>query len=139
MSKPFRFFSAVLSIGLVLCSGSVYAQQTRAVLNVTTGASPKVSVVLDFQSRKQLSFENSVAGIDNLAARITNLKFLQSGSGPGVSYRQLVPGEYLTDRDFSQVTYDVDLSPLKQRTAAAHVSWIKDDLGILMLGDVLPK
>lgn len=119
-------------------SGRLYAQQAAAVLKVTTGTSPSVSVTLDIPKRRQLSFLTSVAGVEDLSLRITNLRLVESASGSEAQFRQLQPGEYLADTDFGRVSYDVSLVPSKQRSASAHASWIKDDLGILMLGDVLP-
>ena len=48
-------------------------------------------------------------------------------------------GEYLSDSDFDRWEYKVDLSPPKNRDAAAHVSWFADGKGILMLADLLPQ
>jgi hypothetical protein len=48
-------------------------------------------------------------------------------------------GEYLSDTDFDRWKYKVDLTPPKNRNAAAHVSWFAHGTGILMLEDLLPQ
>jgi predicted metalloprotease with PDZ domain len=50
----------------------------------------------------------------------------------------VVPGQYLADLPFSDWSFSVDLHPRKELASAAHVSWINDDHGILMFGDILP-
>jgi hypothetical protein len=139
MSKPLLFFS----LGLVLAvlphlNGPIYGQQTSATIKITTGPSPSVSIALDFPNRRQLSFLRSVAGTTDLPHRISNLRLVESAGGASVSNRELGPGEFLAQKDFNRATYEINLVPSKQRNAAAHVSWIKDELGILMLADLLP-
>jgi predicted metalloprotease with PDZ domain len=51
----------------------------------------------------------------------------------------LSKGEYLSDSDFTGWRYETALSPLNFQMAAAHVSWIAGDVGILMLDDLLPQ
>ena len=139
MSKPVRLFSYALLAHVLAQSASLYAQQTVAVLKISNGPTPSVAVTLDTGKRRQLSFLRSVAGTVDLPRRITNLKLFESSTGPEVAFRELVPGEYVAEREFSRATYEIDLSPTRQRSAAAHASWQKDNIGILMLSDLLPQ
>jgi hypothetical protein len=52
--------------------------------------------------------------------------------------RKLIDSEYLGERGIFSWKYEVDLSPLKDRNATAHASWISSGKGLIMLGDVLP-
>jgi hypothetical protein len=140
MSKRWLLFSlAVIVPFLPPFSAGIFARQSTATLNVTPGLAPTVSVTIDLPKRRQLSFLKTVAGANDLTKRISNLRLAESASGPDVKFRELQPGEYLAERDFSLATYDISLSPLKDRSAAAHASWLKGDVGILMLGDILPE
>lgn len=66
----------------------------------------------------RLHFLDSYAGISGLANRRSNLQLL-SGT--------------------SQFSYTIDLKPLANQTAAAHVSWMTADNGLLMLDDMIPQ
>lgn len=87
---------------------------------------------------KNLSFLLSHVGVDNLGERITSVS-LYDDSGKHVGYKKFVAGEYVADAEFTSWSYKTDLTPPKNRTAAAHVSWLTDRTGILMLDDLLPQ
>jgi hypothetical protein len=87
--------------------------------------------------RRNLSFLDSIAGISGLGERIEKLT-LTDAAGNDVEHRKLQTGEYLADRGFTAWSYEVDLTPRTENAAAAHVSWLGDDHGLLMLADILP-
>ncbi len=99
-----------------------------------TGRFPNAKA--DFQHRN-LSFLRSYAGFDQLGERIAGLA-LKNKNGEPVAYQTAVPGEYVTDAPFVEWSYTLDLSYRKEQNAAAHISWIGSENGILMLGDMLP-
>lgn len=141
MSKPRRsFFITALLCATLHTTVAVIAQSRTPTASVTVraGASPSVSIEVQNDPRRNFSLTRSVAGVGDLHLRISNLRLADFATRSAVPFRELQPGEYLADRDFSLATYDVGLSPLKQRESAAHVSWIKNDIGILMLADLLP-
>src|SRR5690606_11773598 len=47
--------------------------------------------------------------------------------------------EYLAERDIAAWRYSKDISPRKERYAAAHISWRNSDLAVLMTADLLPQ
>jgi hypothetical protein len=49
------------------------------------------------------------------------------------------PGEYLAEREINQWSYTIALSSAADPRTAAHASWIKGDVGILMLREILPE
>ena len=84
------------------------------------------------------TFLNSIAGAENLGARISDLN-LFSEQGRRIAYKKLADGEYLADEKATSFGYRVNAKPLPNAAAMAHVSWLADGQGILMLGDLLPQ
>ncbi len=91
----------------------------------------------NLQRGRNLSFARSFAGFSGLGERIRNLK-LYNANGKEIGY-QTVEGEYVSDAPFASWSYSVDLSPRKEPSAAAHISWIANGNGLLMFGDLLPR
>lgn len=85
-----------------------------------------------------LSFLTAYAGVDQLADRISDVRVADAEKKP-VDIRKLQSGEYLAEGRFSFFAYNVDLRPLANASAAAHVSWLADDHGILAMDDLLPQ
>ncbi|MBV9216109.1 MAG: hypothetical protein JO053_08030 [Acidobacteria bacterium] len=85
-----------------------------------------------------LSFVTEYAGIKGLGDRISNVE-LKAPDGKPVSYLTVRPGDYLASGDFVSWSYTMDLTPPKDPTAAAHVSWESQGRGILFLNDLLPE
>ena len=140
MSKLFRLFSFLLCLALwgILASG----QDIEATIEIDF-ETPVVKIQgrhankANNSNRRNLAFLRSVSG-EGLASRITELSLWDSADKP-VTFRKLMDGEYLSDADFARWTYTIDLTPPKNRNAAAHVSWFAQDTGILMLADLLPQ
>jgi predicted metalloprotease with PDZ domain len=72
-----------------------------------------------------------------LGERIENLA-LTDEKGVEVAVRKLAPGEFVAGRAATQFRYDLKLEPPAFASDAAHVSWLSDERGLLMLGDMLP-
>ena len=86
---------------------------------------------------RNLSFLRSYAVFSGLGERIGKLT-LTNGTGGRVAFQSAVAGEYVSDAGFTHWDYSIDLSPRREPSSAAHVSWISNDVGLLMLGDLLP-
>jgi hypothetical protein len=86
---------------------------------------------------RDLSFVRSIAGIQGLGERISDLKLIDARNIV-INYKSPVPGEYVSDSAFASWSYSVDLSARKEAAAAAHVSWISGGRGMLMFNDILP-
>lgn len=89
-------------------------------------------------NKKNLGFLAAASGISGLGKRVSELK-LFGASGKPVAFRKLLDGEYLADSEFASWEYTVDLSANSNSIVAAHVSWLTDENGILMLDDLLPQ
>ncbi|MBA4122109.1 MAG: hypothetical protein H0X72_06565 [Acidobacteria bacterium] len=90
------------------------------------------------QSKRNWTFLRSIAGADNLGARISDFS-LTDEQGRIVSFKKLIDGEYLADGEANSFQYQINLKPLPNAATLAHVSWLKDEQGILMLDDLLPQ
>ena len=89
-------------------------------------------------SVRSISFAQDVAGYPNLGARIRDLR-ATAENGDSVEVRQLQPSEYLVAGDYASFSYDVDLTPPKDRVGLAHASWVGENDGVLMLDDLIPR
>ena len=141
MSKPFHSFCllALLGVSAIFANG----QDIDATIEIDF-KTPSIITVQGRQTnttgntkRRNIAFLRAAAGEGNLAGRISDLS-LSDAAGKPVAFKKLMDGEYLSDADFAGWRYKIDLSPPKNRNAAAHVSWFADGTGILMLADLLP-
>lgn len=143
MSKPARTLYAVLMAAVLCLQILTNAPGQVFDAKIEIGAASRVTVSGRFirtdelKSPRNFSFEGRVRGMDHPAARITGLALLDS-TGQNINFRKLIDGEYLADRDVAMWRYEMDLAPLKDRAAGAHVSWISRESGLLMAADLLP-
>lgn len=140
--KKFSFLSAIFLEILLLVFAS-WAQTIEA--NITIESSTAiVGVEGKFlqenlaQSDKHWSFVNSLAGAENLGGRVSDLK-LSDKNGGAITFKKFIDGEYLAVNPANAWSYQINLKPLPNVAAMAHVSWISDEQGVLMLGDLLPQ
>lgn len=84
------------------------------------------------------SFINSIAGNENLGARISDFD-LSNEQNRVVSVKKIADGEYLANEKARVFKYSVNAKALSDEAAMAHVSWLSDEKGLLMLGDLLPQ
>ena len=87
---------------------------------------------------KHWTFVNSVAVAENLGARVSQLN-LRGKSSAVIGVKKFIDGEYLAEAEADAWSYQISLVPLPNAAARAHISWIDDQQGILMLGDLLPQ
>ncbi|MGH9818649.1 MAG: hypothetical protein ACRD43_00665 [Pyrinomonadaceae bacterium] len=143
-----KLLKAILPVGLPLLLifqffNNSPAQEINAEITVPAGGQSSAAVSGRFNGprssrRRNLWFLKSFAGYDRLGERFSALAVTDAQGHP-VSVRQLIPGEFLADGDLQNWNYTVDLSPPKMGEAAAHVSWIAADRGLIFLDDVLPQ
>jgi hypothetical protein len=107
-------------------------------IEVRVGQAPSVSVTgKGFAAATGFGFLRTAGGAEGLEKRISNFRALDA-QGREIEVRKLQPGEYLAERSASNWQYEVDLAPPPSSTAAAHISWIGEDVGLLMPADLLP-
>jgi hypothetical protein len=90
------------------------------------------------QNVTNFSFLKSYANIENLGTRIADVNLFDK-NGQKVNYKKLGEGEFRAESAFRSWNYKLDLSVPKSVSAMAHVSWLSNDQGILMTGDLLPE
>ncbi len=145
MSKAGEAFfgSLFISIFLAFSAGSSLSQDIEASITVfadtakvkVTGRNPKS---INQGNLKSLSFLRSGIGAANLGSRISDLTLFDS-EGRSVPYERPSPAEFEANAHFVRWSYVVDVSPQTNMRAAAHVSWITDNTGLMMLDDLLPQ
>lgn len=85
------------------------------------------------KSPKNFAFVSS-----GLGERISGLS-LKDKQNQEVTVKKLIAGEYLAEMEVASWSYKIDLSEPKNFTSKAHISWLKNEQGILMTGDLLPQ
>src|SRR4029078_12396903 len=146
MSKPNRAFPLFLPAFLLILQffNNASGQEIEIHIKMSPNGPPLADVTGKFdpndasKSVRNLSFVRSAVGIENLAARISEVRALDSG-GSNLDLRKLMDGEYLAEKPIAVWEYIIDLSPAKSQRAAAHASWVEGDTGVLMLDDLLPQ
>ena len=103
--------------------------QTRVKISVSTPNEVTVKAVTS-TPLQSWSFRNAYAGALALAERIE--QFQADGA------RKLATGEYRSDKGATEIEYVVRLTR-PSAANVAHVSWLSQDYGFLMLGDLLPQ
>ena len=141
-TTKFPFFF-IICVCFSLCAFPVSSQEIEVKIEINQ-KSPVVIVEGKFLQKsaattsKNWSFLNSAAGAEKLGERISDLN-LADKNGQKVYIKKLVPGEYLADGEADGWTYRADINQMTNVSAMAHVSWLKDEQGILMTGDLLPQ
>ncbi len=146
MSKTFNPILLILAATILILQFFTFAGAQDIEVRIKISAdSPSIAEIegkfLSSKRRRNprnLSFLTEYGGIGGLGDRISNLK-LQNADGKTITNKRFIPGEYVADDDFTSWQYTVDLAPLKQASAAAHISWVKGNIGLLMLDDLLPQ
>ena len=129
------FVSAFLLIPAV---SRIHAQTTDVHLSVLSLNPPKLKIKVAGGTGTSWSFRNTYARIVGLAERIDNFRG-SDARGREVSVRKLAPGEFRSTEDVATVSYEVILTPPSNLGDMSHVSWLTEEHGFLMLGDLLPQ
>lgn len=144
MSKQFRIILLFLLAFLHILHSfnNSLAQDLDVSIKVNSLSPASVTVQGKFKSRippaKNLSILSEFAGIQDLAARVSGIS-LEDLRGSVVAYKQFIPSEFVAEREFAGWNYSMALAPLKNRSSAAHTSWVTGSEGILFLHDLLPR
>ncbi|MDQ3712381.1 MAG: hypothetical protein M3388_09200 [Acidobacteriota bacterium] len=141
MKKRFSA-AAMIFVEMLIFALVSWSQDIEANIKVLFGATVRIegrflNEKLN-QSKRNWAFLRSITGANNLGARITDF-YLTDKQGRTVFFKKLIDGEYLADGEADFFQYQINLSPLPNAATLAHVSWLKDEQGILMLDDLLPQ
>lgn len=87
---------------------------------------------------KNLVFAATAAGNADIGGRVSDVE-LSGQNAERIGYKRFSLSEFVADSEFASWSYSVDLTPPKNRAGAAHASWVSDELGFLMLDDLVPQ
>jgi hypothetical protein len=132
----------ILCAEILLAVFACSAQDIEATITFISPATVRVEGIFlqanVIRSNKNWTFARSIGNVENLGARISDIHLIDK-KGQSISVKKLIDGEYLADGEANAWNYQINLNPPPNETATAHVSWLKDEQGILMLGDLLPQ
>ncbi|MDQ3800978.1 MAG: hypothetical protein M3384_16270 [Acidobacteriota bacterium] len=140
--KPRQTFFLFSLFFLFAQGGS--AQEIEATIKIL---SPAPNAVIRVEGKlpdaasagKNWSFLQSYADVTGLGERIENLKLFDAQNRE-IQIKKIAPGEFEAEKNAASFRYEVKTEiPHQQLTAAAHVSWLSDARGLLMLNDLLPQ
>jgi len=146
MSKVHKaFFIFLLTfLQIVYCFYISHAQRIEASIKIRENGRQVVIVngrnltANEKDNKRNFSFLRSAIEIDNLANRISGLILLDV-NGKQIAYKRFIAGEFVAEADISSWSYKIAIDIPKNPRAAAHVSWLSGDKGMLMLDDLLPQ
>lgn len=135
--KRLRLLLAILGFLIFPATEDVHAQSLKVRVIVTSLSPARVLVEAEGPPTDTWSFRNIYAGIQKLGYRVENLKAVSQGEA--VAVRNLAPGEFRSSREVSTFSYEMQLEERSRLAELSHVSWINQERGFLMLGDLLPR
>lgn len=141
MSKNLRSILTILAAFLLILQFFTDATGQNVQATIKIDSNQRSVVHISGKSRpksRNLSFLRSLAGVDNLGERISDVSLFDD-NGKAITYQKFIAGEFVADADFTSWSYKIDLTPPKNRTAVAHISWLTERNGLLMLDDLLPQ
>jgi predicted metalloprotease with PDZ domain len=121
---------------LCLCLSTVRGQEPAVVIRIFPTAN-RVVIEGNRASTRVWSFRDSYAGILELGSRIERLRLFDN-SGALVPNREIAPGQFASETPAARFQYEVRLTPPGAPADAAKISWLNQEHGVLMLGDLLP-
>jgi predicted metalloprotease with PDZ domain len=133
--------SILLSALLLLVTGAgdaARAETLKAKITVLSTSPARVRIEGErSKPARQWSFRNIYAGLMNLGERIEKLTLADTG-GADVAVRRLAPGEYEAASAATRFVCEMTLDAPLFEGDAAHASWLTNERGFLMTGDLLP-
>ena len=146
MSKNFRSICLVFAVLLLILQFFTNANGQDLDVTIKIAVDKKITAEIsgrfapeiDRKNSRNLSLLNDYAGTTGLAGRFSNVRLLDR-TGKPIGHKRFTASEFVSESDFGGFSYTGDLSPPSRPSAAAHVSWFKNDGGIVMLDDLLPQ
>lgn len=151
VSKPMMFATRSSSARVILFAiflqcwalSALYGQEAEISISVHAGRPHRAEIrgrFIDNESQRirEIYLLDDYAGISGLASRFSPI-LLYDQQGFLVARRSMIAGERRTIRDFSGFAYSVALAASEQPSGAAHISWINENGGVLMLDDLFPQ
>jgi predicted metalloprotease with PDZ domain len=123
---------------IVVSAGAALGESLKAEISVLSVAPARVRITGERSLPTRVwSFRNVYASAMNLGERIEKLT-LADANGVDVSVRKLAPGQFEAASAATRFVYEMKLDAPLFEGDAAHVSWLTEERGFLMPGDLLP-
>lgn len=123
---------------IAFSAGVADGESLKAEITVLSVAPARVRIVGERSTpTRAWSFRNVYASAMNLGERIEKLT-LADTNGSDVPARKLAPGEFEAATAATRFVYELKLDAPLFEGDAAHVSWLTNERGFLMMGDLLP-
>ncbi len=135
-SWPRRIFGLVAFIfGVFILTAN--AQPTTAEVRVSLNTNSQILIEINLASQQNSwSFRNAFAGAVGLGERIKEFQGYRAGKT--ISVNKLATGEFRSVEKADRITYVLE-TPLQRPADLAHISWLTQESGLFMLGDLLPE
>jgi len=140
LHNPFFLVAAALLPVLCILS-AVQAQDLDVRVKIRGGGIISVEgkkLLPEIAEERTIYFLRESAGHEVPTDRISALA-LTNPSGQSLLYRKMGRDQYFADGKFNSWSYDLVPGVPKKGAAGAHISWLADDRGMLMLDDILPN
>lgn len=130
-------FHALIFIFIVVSAAQ--AQSISARINVLSTSPARIKIEGQYAvGTTRWSFRNQYATVSGLSERVEKFSLSDEKGGPVVVQR-IAPGEYSAASPATRFTYEVKLEPPAQTSDAPYVSWLTNERGLLLMGDLLPR
>ncbi|MGI8494673.1 MAG: hypothetical protein ACR2L1_05080 [Pyrinomonadaceae bacterium] len=138
--------SGICFLFLIFSPTANYAQEISARITLIQVNADQARVVVQGRflnvkkvpANKNLSFLRNYADAENFGARIGNLAAADE-KGRTLEVKKLIDGEFQASEQPVNFNYTVKVAVPEVYTSAAHISWLSEDGGLLMLNDLLPQ
>lgn len=139
MIKKF-FIGATFCLIILSANLSVFSQDVEVLIKLESSEIFVSGKFLNSENliEKNWSFVNNYADAENLGKRIENLKLFDD-NGEAITTKKFADGEFVAEQKAKSFSYQINLTPDENTSANAHVSWVNEKHGLLMLNDVFPK
>lgn len=131
----------LVAVPAFFCAAAAHAQDIQARIKVVSPTQVVVEgkfLTPKYAADKNWTFLQRYADVQDLGRRIDKLQLFDEG-GVEVAVKKFAPGVYEASATPLTWRYEVNVGLLDEPTSAAHVSWLTEDRGLLMLEDLLPK
>jgi predicted metalloprotease with PDZ domain len=141
MKKSFLYIFLVC-VSLLFLTFNLKSQDIEAKIKIVSIKPAIVQVDGKFLNKNLASFNWSFlrdyADVSGIGSRFSKLNLIDE-KGNKISSQELIPGEFQSNQIAEKFSYEVKLDVISDITSMAHVSWLGEKQGLLMLNDIFPQ
>ena len=140
-SKRLFLICVIPVFGIFWGTSNLFAQEVFIKIRKADNKNAIVSIEGEFPGKARMEsrnwkFLNNYADATDITKRIGALKLFDS---QGNNIKKVEAGNFVAVGETGKFNYLVNLDPPRNVTSAAHISWLNDRNGLLMLDDLLPQ